>query len=1003
MKQILLSFLLLAIGVSAMAGIKNKKQAIKSKHLRTAKVSNVIGHDQATQAAKTETLPVYKAKKLKAPVGEVVGITTYDLQTNSGVCRRVANNPPGTFTYVGWTMGMDFTSGAPNRGTGFNFYNRNTGQWGPIPTRRIEPSTRVGWPSIGFSQGRQFSITHTGSQGMMFCYRTGNQSDWTEVIVGEIVNDTGGVWARAAAEAPNIYAVIGRPFDSEPFNGINGGLNVIRSTDNGNNWESLGGLEENYGGSYALNMTADTYQIDAANGVVSVVFGTAMTPVVLYKSTDMAETWSKTIVQPMSGNELVQDLNNDAGNPNFGVDPYYASDGGNSVIIDSEGKSHVIFSSRIIFNPSDNDFVGSGGSYFLLRETSALFYWNEDMDTPEMLGKSILNDANDDGMLGSVFNTLISVGMLPFYSNMIAHPQLAVDGDDNLYLSYSALVDGAYVPPVVEFESSTDEGETTGVEMMEFEEESTLFSDVFMLKSTDKGATWQGPLNVTNAPGSEEGYPSIARFIKDTIFLAYQHDALPGTLLQDPQTLATINEIAVVKILPEDINDEAAAKDSEPYLSILFDSFILPQNCSLDKDMSLLANSWGLDYPDGEINEIQLEGMADYSTIGEYTEAIYVEDSAGNRSDTVHVTVQIVADEHAPVIEIDGACTEFAVLAGSDWENPSVKITDMAEFDGEVTDSGCDVSENLQVEDNVNTGEVGSYTVVYTVSDFAGNEGSLTLNVEVIAEDTDGPEIIVNNLPELVGLFDPFNPADVEITAKDNVDCENVTIDVEGLDEINTEELGDYDITITATDQSGNMTVEERTITVGDNTAPTIQLDGPYTIVVMEVGQCGSDGVFDANDDPGVYASDDTDGDLTSMVEAVYNDGNPIDCNCGEGGDEFYIITYTVTDATGNVGMAERSVRIEMCGVGIEDNPIYEFVDIFPNPTKGQLNIETANLKVSEISVYNLIGKNIVTLNEDQVKALTQLDLSDQAEGIYMVNIVTDKGTITRKVNVVRN
>jgi len=679
MKQILLSFLLLVLGVSAIAGINNKKQAIKDKHLRTAKISDAIGNDQATQAAKMQNLPVYKAKKLSAPVGEVVGTTTYDLQTNSGVCRRVATNPPGTFTYVGWTMGMDFTTGAANRGTGFNFYNRNTGAWGPIPTSRIEPTTRVGWPNIGFSQGRQFSITHTGSQGMMFTYRTGNQSDWTEIVVGDLVNDTGGVWARAAAEAPNIYCVIGRPFDSEPFNGINGGLNVIRSTDNGNNWESLGGLEENYGGSYALNMTADTYQIDAANGVVSVVFGTAMTPVVLYKSTDEGVTWSKTIIQPMPGNPLVKDLNDDAGNPDFTVDPYYGSDGGNTVIIDSEGKSHVIFSSRIIFNQADNDFVGGGGSYFLLREVAAIFYWNEDMKAPEMLGKTVMNDANDDGLLGSVFNDIIEVGAQPFYSNMVCHPQLAVDEDDNLYLSYTSLVDGAFVPETVEFESSTDMGETTGVQTQDFEPQSTLYSDVFMLRSTDGGTSWQGPLNVTNAPGSEEGYGSMARLIKDTIFLAYQHDALPGTFLQEPQAFATVNEIAVVKILPEDINDEAAAKDSEPFLSVLFDSFILPQNCSLDKDLSLLANSWGLDYPDGEIDEIQIEGMADYSTVGEYTEAIYVEDSSGNRSDTIHVSVEIVADEHAPEIKIDGACTAFSVLAGSDWETPQVILTDMAE------------------------------------------------------------------------------------------------------------------------------------------------------------------------------------------------------------------------------------------------------------------------------------------------------------------------------------
>jgi len=118
----------------------------------------------------------------------------------------------------------------------------------------------------------------------------------------------------------------------------------------------------------------------------------------------------------------------------------------------------------------------------------------------------------------------------------------------------------------------------------------------------------------------------------------------------------------VVKILPEDINDEAAPPDSEPYLTVFSTAYILPVNCSLDKDTYLRANSWGMDYPEGLLEEIQLDGDVDYSTPGTYTEVLYVEDSAGNRSDTVHVSVEIVPDEHAPEIEIEGACTKFAVL-----------------------------------------------------------------------------------------------------------------------------------------------------------------------------------------------------------------------------------------------------------------------------------------------------------------------------------------------------
>jgi len=904
MKYLISISILFFAGMLAIANTNNKTQKIKTENIRAVNLINNGLSEPFMRSEISKNLPVYKAKNLKSPVGEVIGITTYDLQTNSGMSRRVVTNPPGTFTYVGWTMGREFIPGDPNRGTGYNFYNRNTGKWSNNPTSRIEENNRTGWPSIGYSQGRQFAITHTGSQGMLFTYRAGNQSTWNEVQVGEIVGDTDGVWAKSATDTPNIYAIIGRLNAS--FNGIDGGLHIIRSTDNGTNWESMGGLEEDYSDTYALNIFGDTYSIDAANDIVSVVVGTTLTPVVLYRSDDKAETWSKTIVQPMPGNQLVLDLNNNSDNPDFTVDPYFASDGGNTIIIDSEGKSHIVFSSSVVFNPADNDFVGTGAT-LRMRETGALHYWNEDMTAPEILGKSIMYDSNGDGILGSALTNIITQGTMPFYSNIIAHPQLAINGNNDMYLSYTSLVDGAYVPSEVIFESSDDSGETTREFSQYFDEETTLYSDVFMLKSTDGGATWQGPLNVTNAPNSEEAYGSIARFITDTIFLAYQHDAMPGTLLRGPQNFATINEIAVTKILPDDINNEAAPADSEPYLTAFYTYITIPQNCNVTNEQIFKNFAWGLDYPEGLLTEIKSKGLVDYSQTGIFVEEVYVEDSAGNQSDPVEVTVEIIADEQPPVIELDGGCTKFAILQNTEWKNPEVKITDMIEVNGILEPSICDVSENLLVENNIITTETGLYTVLYTVSDFAGNESTLTLSVEVIEADTAGPEISISGLPELLYLFQPFNPADVLITATDNIDCNNVSIEIVGLQEVNSEIIGDYEIIITATDQSGNTTIETRLVKVGDHTAPTIELFEPYTITINFPGLCGDDLIFGREDDPWVYAYDETDGNLSDEVIAVYNNGEEIDCTI----EGTYTITYTVADAAGNVGSAERLIIID--------------------------------------------------------------------------------------------
>jgi len=208
-----------------------------------------------------------------------------------------------------------------------------------------------------------------------------------------------------------------------------------------------------------------------------------------------------------------------------------------------------------------------------------------------------------------------------------------------------------------------------------------------------------------------------------------------------------------------------------------------------------------------------------------------------------------------------------------------LQITDFAEFNGSIEPSGCDVSENLVITDNVNVNEVGAYTVNYSVADFSGNETVFELTVNVIEADTEGPVITIENLPDLIGMFEPFNPTIV----------------------------GDYEIMITATDQSGNATIETRVLSVIDTESPLIFLNGPYTILITDPNICGDDKIFDMNDDPWVLANDETDGDLTDQVIARYNYGEGIGCTR----QGIYLVTYTVSDAAGNVTEVDRLVEID--------------------------------------------------------------------------------------------
>lgn len=90
-----------------------------------------------------------------------------------------------------------------------------------------------------------------------------------------------------------------------------------------------------------------------------------------------------------------------------------------------------------------------------------------------------------------------------------------------------------------------------------------------------------------------------------------------------------------------------------------------------------------------------------------------------------------------------------------------------------------------------------------------------------------------------------------------------------------------------------------------------------------------------------------------------------------------------VVEVTYINGCSKTSAPYTVTGVGIER---YEFnnFNVFPNPTKGLLNIKGANLKGKTIEVYSVVGKQValLTLNNDDTINLTNL-----SEGVYFVKV----------------
>ena len=75
-------------------------------------------------------------------------------------------------------------------------------------------------------------------------------------------------------------------------------------------------------------------------------------------------------------------------------------------------------------------------------------------------------------------------------------------------------------------------------------------------------------------------------------------------------------------------------------------------------------------------------------------------------------------------------------------------------------------------------------------------------------------------------------------------------------------------------------------------------------------------------------------------------------------------------------------------------NELNEKISIYPNPSNGKLFISTSEV-IKSIKVTNIIGKEIYSNNSFNDNSI---DLINFNNGVYFINLSTEKGTITKKI-----
>jgi hypothetical protein len=200
--------------------------------------------------------------------------------------------------------------------------------------------------------------------------------------------------------------------------------------------------------------------------------------------------------------------------------------------------------------------------------------------------------------------------------------------------------------------------------------------------------------------------------------------------------------------------------------------------------------------------------------------------------------------------------------------------------------------------------------------------------------------------------------------------------------------------TWSVTDDAGNKASATQTITVQDTKAPIIT-GVPADVTVV----CG---------DPiplppaTITATDNCDAYVPITFSEIYYDGL---CD----GKSRILCQWVAKDACGNVAIKQWSItivgvdgssRIAAPNVrGNETQTTFRTSDInvFPNPTRGDVNIQFNNSKVSKITVFDITGRMIQSIEQD-FQGDVQLKLNEQEKGVYTIQLHTENGVVTKKV-----
>jgi hypothetical protein len=128
------------------------------------------------------------------------------------------------------------------------------------------------------------------------------------------------------------------------------------------------------------------------------------------------------------------------------------------------------------------------------------------------------------------------------------------------------------------------------------------------------------------------------------------------------------------------------------------------------------------------------------------------------------------------------------------------------------------------------------------------------------------------------------------------------------------------------------------------------------------------------------------------IIETTYYDEN-----LPAGEYEYYVVAHY---EMGCISDSSNHVRVNIV-LGVKEYG--EGIEVYPNPTTGELIIKNEKLEIKSVEIYDMYGRRLLEEKGEKLplhfgEGWGEVNISHLQSGIYFVKITMEKGAVVRKV-----